>query len=208
MQWRKIMKNVCVQSLSCVWLFVPLWTVAHQTPLSMGFFSQEYWRGLPFPPPGNLPNLGANLSFLHGQADSLPLSHLGSPMKRVGWLITNLRQIVSSEGFLRTHERTIISCSQRTENAEDQSPDLITRVAEHQRTLNCQPSNKVSYAKSEPWLGRDGCCDLRYGSRVCVLKNFEPWALGTMQKEKKRKHFLFLLKHSPLFEHGPESSAL
>ena len=95
-------KCLCVQSLSCVWLFVPLWTVAHQTPLSMGFSRQKCWRGLPFPPPGNLSNLGANLSFLHGQADSLPLSHLGSPMKRVGWLITNLRQIVSSEGFLRS----------------------------------------------------------------------------------------------------------
>ena len=44
--------------LSCfshVWLFVTPWTVAHQTPLSMGFFRQEYWSGLPFPPPGDLP---------------------------------------------------------------------------------------------------------------------------------------------------------
>ena len=41
---------VCVCSLSCVWLFVTPWTVAHQAPLSMGFFRQKYWRGLPFPP--------------------------------------------------------------------------------------------------------------------------------------------------------------
>ena len=34
------------------------WTVAHQAPLSMGFFRQEYWSGLPFPSPGNLPNPG------------------------------------------------------------------------------------------------------------------------------------------------------
>ena len=34
------------------------WTVAHQTPLSMGYFSEEYWSGLPFPPPGDLPNPG------------------------------------------------------------------------------------------------------------------------------------------------------
>ena len=34
------------------------WTVAHQAPLSMGFFRQEYWSGLPFPPPGNLPDPG------------------------------------------------------------------------------------------------------------------------------------------------------
>ena len=34
------------------------WTVAHQAPLSMGVPRQEYWSGLPFPPPGNLPNSG------------------------------------------------------------------------------------------------------------------------------------------------------
>ena len=44
------------QLLSHVWLFAMLWTVAHQSPLSMEFFRQEYWSGLPFPPPGNLPD--------------------------------------------------------------------------------------------------------------------------------------------------------
>ena len=47
--------------LSCfghVWLFATLWTVAHQTPLSMGFSRQEYWSGLPFLSPGDLPNWG------------------------------------------------------------------------------------------------------------------------------------------------------
>ena len=39
--------------ISCVRLFVMLWTVALQTPLSMGFSRQEYWSGLPQPPPGN-----------------------------------------------------------------------------------------------------------------------------------------------------------
>ena len=39
-------------------LFVTPWTVAHQAPLSMGFPRQEYWSGLPFPPPGNLPDPG------------------------------------------------------------------------------------------------------------------------------------------------------
>ena len=43
---------------SCVQLFVTLWTVALQAPLSMGFSSQECWSGLPCPPPGDLPNPG------------------------------------------------------------------------------------------------------------------------------------------------------
>ena len=43
---------------SRVWLFATLWTVAPQAPLSMEFSHQEYWSGLPFPSPGDLPNLG------------------------------------------------------------------------------------------------------------------------------------------------------
>ena len=38
--------------------FATPWTAAHQTPLSVGFSRQEYWRGLPFPTPGDLPNPG------------------------------------------------------------------------------------------------------------------------------------------------------
>ena len=41
---------------SCVQLFVALWTAACQAPLSMGFSRQEYWSGLPCPPPGDLPD--------------------------------------------------------------------------------------------------------------------------------------------------------
>ena len=43
---------------SCVRLFVNLWTVAHQAPLSMGFSRQEHWSGLPGPPPGDPPDPG------------------------------------------------------------------------------------------------------------------------------------------------------
>ena len=49
----------CVLSrFSCVRLFVNLWTTACQVPLSLGFSRQEYWSGLPCPPPGYLPNPG------------------------------------------------------------------------------------------------------------------------------------------------------
>ena len=47
---------VCAKSLSHVWLFVTLWTVVCQAPLSMGFSRQEYWSGLPFPLPGDCPH--------------------------------------------------------------------------------------------------------------------------------------------------------
>ena len=47
-----------VKSLSRVRLSVTPWTVAHQAPPSMGFSRQEYWSGLPFPSPGDLPDPG------------------------------------------------------------------------------------------------------------------------------------------------------
>ena len=50
--------SVCARSLSCVQLFATLWTLACQSPLSMEFSRQEYWSGLPFPPPGDLPDPG------------------------------------------------------------------------------------------------------------------------------------------------------
>ena len=49
---------VCAQSLSRVQLFGTPWAAARQAPLSMGFSRQEYWSGLPCPPPGDLPNPG------------------------------------------------------------------------------------------------------------------------------------------------------
>ena len=49
----------CVLShFSGVQIFVTLWTASHQAPLSKGFTRQEYWSGLPFPAPGDLPNPG------------------------------------------------------------------------------------------------------------------------------------------------------
>ena len=49
---------MCVQFLSGVRPFEIPWTVARQAPLYLKFSRQEYWSGLPFPPPGNLPDPG------------------------------------------------------------------------------------------------------------------------------------------------------
>ena len=57
---------------SHVHLFAILWTLACQASLSMGFSRQEYWSGLPFPSPGNLPNPGIEPGSPALQADSLP----------------------------------------------------------------------------------------------------------------------------------------
>ena len=66
------MSDYKVKSLSRVRLFVTPWTVACQAPQSMGFSRQEYWSGLPFPSPGDLPNLGIEPGSPTLQADALP----------------------------------------------------------------------------------------------------------------------------------------
>ena len=63
---------------SCLTLKTP-WTKAQQAPLSMGFPRQEYWSGLPFPSPGDLPYPGIEPMSPALQVDSLLLSHQGSP---------------------------------------------------------------------------------------------------------------------------------
>ena len=60
------------------------WTVAYQAPLSMGFPKQEYWNGFPFPFPGDLPDPGIKPASPTWQADSLLLSHQGSPDSQSG----------------------------------------------------------------------------------------------------------------------------
>ena len=60
-------------SLSVVSDSVTPWTVAHQAPLSMGFPRQEYWRGLPFPSPGDLPHPGPGVSALHSAKPPPPV---------------------------------------------------------------------------------------------------------------------------------------
>ena len=55
---------------SCPTLVTP-WIASHQAPLSMGFSRQEYWSGLPFPSPGDLPDPGIEPGSPALQADSL-----------------------------------------------------------------------------------------------------------------------------------------
>ena len=72
--------NVKVKSLSPVRLFATLWTVANQAPPSKGFSRQEYWHGLPFPSPGDLPHPGIELRSPTLQADALTSEPPGKPL--------------------------------------------------------------------------------------------------------------------------------
>ena len=72
-KWKK------VKSLSHVWLFVTPWTITCQAPLFMGFSRQEYWSGLPFLSPGDLPDTGIKPRSPALQAHALPSEPPGKP---------------------------------------------------------------------------------------------------------------------------------
>ena len=76
--------QLVLSRFSSIQLFVTPWTVARQAPLSMEFSRQEYESGLPCPSPGDLPNPGIKPASPALQADSLPLSHQGSPKGQLG----------------------------------------------------------------------------------------------------------------------------
>ena len=67
------MGKVKVKSLSRVRLFATPWTVAYQDTPSMGFSRQEYWSGVPFPSPGDLPDPGIEPGFPTLQADAFTI---------------------------------------------------------------------------------------------------------------------------------------
>ena len=90
--------KVKVKSLSRVWLFATPWTVAYQAPLSMGFSRQEYWSGLPFPSPGDLPDPGIKLGSPAFQIDALTSEPPGKSFfkKRKGIIVFFSRKENSS----------------------------------------------------------------------------------------------------------------
>ena len=76
--------GVSAKLLSHVQLFATPWTVARQAPLSMRFSRQEYWTGLPCPPPGHVSSQEIEPPFPALQMDSLLLSHQESPNPKKG----------------------------------------------------------------------------------------------------------------------------
>ena len=74
-----------VKSLSRVRFFATPWTVAYQAPLSMGFSRQEYWSGLPFPSPGDLPDPGIKPGSPTLEADAL----ISEPPAKPIWVSGN-----------------------------------------------------------------------------------------------------------------------
>ena len=84
------MRACMLSHFSCVQLFATPWNAAHQAPLFMGFSRQNYWSGLPCPPPGDLPNPGIEpqdlFCLLLWQVGSLPLVPPGKLLRGIKYI--------------------------------------------------------------------------------------------------------------------------
>ena len=100
------LRKVKVKSPSRVLLFATPWTVAHQAPPSMGFSRQEYWSGLPFLSPGDLPDPGIKPRSPAFQADALTSEPPGKPqsLKRLPFSVPKwAAYLVSAFGIILLH---------------------------------------------------------------------------------------------------------
>ena len=109
-----------MKSLSRVRLFVTPRTAAHQAPLSIGFSRQEYWSGLPFPPPGHLPNPGIKPTSPALQADALTSELPGKPylIIREMQIKTTMRYQLPSFTMAVIKKQKIMSFGEKVEKLE------------------------------------------------------------------------------------------
>ena len=111
--------------LSHLRLFATPWTVALQAPPSMGFPRQEYWSGLPFPIPGDLPKPGIKPASLVSPALAGEFSVLVAGTKGVGgrkWVIVGLSEILQNPILLIQGPPPLSSPDAVTENSRTQTP--------------------------------------------------------------------------------------
>ena len=103
-----------VKSLSHVRLFATPWTVAYQAPWSMGFSRQEYWSGLLFPCPGDLPNPGIEPRSPALQVNCLPAEPPENPPKNKAKCVRIKFDQQNSQKFTTT----LIKCRAKKENKQ------------------------------------------------------------------------------------------
>ena len=135
-----------VKSLSPVQLFVTPWAVAYKAPLSMEFSRQEYWSGLPFPSPGDLPNSGIEPGSPALQAVTLPSEPPGYPLRLL---------------LLLSHFSRVQLCATPSTAAHQAPPPLGFSRQEHWSGLPFpSPMHESEVAQSCPTLSDPMDCSL------------------------------------------------
>ena len=154
--------NEWMKSLSHVPLFATPWNVAYQAPLSMGFSRQEYWSGLPFPSPGDLPNPGIEPRSPSLWADALTSEPPGKPLLSIIWPSNSIPR----------------SLSERTENTCPHKDLCGNGNFQGQMGITWWPS------------GQDSALSLlrvRVQSLVGEVRSCKPYSLAKRKKEKRRE---------------------
>ena len=116
--------RACSVTQSCL----TLWTVARQAPLSMGLLREEYWSGLPFPPPQDLPDPGIEPRSPAGQVDSLLLSHWESPIIREMQVKTPVSRHLTLVRRPSSKGVQIINAGEDVEEKEPPHPLVVMRT--------------------------------------------------------------------------------
>ena len=117
--------KVKVKSLSCVRLFESPWIVAYQAPLSMGFPRQKYWSRLPFPSPGDLPDLGIEPVSSAWQAYSLPMSHLRNPSNSINVV---LKKTCAPKGYILSSTKIIKTSAHFQNHSKSLSRNILSKM--------------------------------------------------------------------------------
>ena len=121
---RKALTNVVkVKSHNSGRLFATPWTVAHQAPPSMGFSRRDYWSGLPFCPPGDLPNPGIKPRSPTLQADALTSEPPGEMFIRRGSSAQNHTGGCTCSQVSTVHLSSGVACGQREASRGRAGPD-------------------------------------------------------------------------------------
>ena len=154
-------------SLSHVWLYATPKTAACHAPLSMGFSRQEYWSGLPCPPPGDLPDSGIQPRFPSLQVDSLLSEPPGRPTNSSDCLSVPWNQADINDNNIWAEE------TRETAPSASLHPDLCpvvssARKARHRLSVPGKANMSspicplVPWAVKDPLLGSYTFCPLLY----------------------------------------------
>ena len=136
-------ERVSCPVVSSVWLFTTPWTAAHQAPLSTGFPRQEYWSGLPFPSPGDLPHPGIEPRTPALRTDSLLSEPQGlEPIRTQEKMLFKAHTSASLWTFLGTRKHT--------EGPLQSDAQLIHTVMNTALTLSILSLNRWKTTTTDP----------------------------------------------------------
>ena len=154
--------HACVLNhFSRVQLYATLWSVAHQSPLPMGFSRQEYWSGLPCPLPGAPSDPGTELASLcvqYWQAGSLPLVPPGKPLY-TEYIMWNAR-LEDSQARIKIARRNTNNLRYADDTtlmaeSEEELKSLLMRVKEESKNaglkINIQKTKIMAYSPIASW---------------------------------------------------------